>query len=115
MQPLLLVATLVVGLLAGALVAWLAARARVSAQIEAAVGRSEGGLQGELAQLRERVVQADQNRQAAQIVYDALKVSVQRRHLEIWRSDADDGVHQRTRWTPCKRQSGVRGANTRSS
>jgi Acyl-CoA dehydrogenase, C-terminal domain len=45
----------------------------------------------------------------------AIGVSVQPRHLESWCAGADDGVHQRTRWTPCKRQSGVRGAVTRSS
>ena len=36
-------------------------------------------------------------------------------HLESWSAGADDGVHQRTRCTPCKRQSGACGAITRSS
>ena len=41
------------------------------------------------------------------------KVSVRAWHLESWRAGADDGVHQRMRWTPCKRQSGAGGAITR--
>jgi len=44
-----------------------------------------------------------------------LHVSVQRRHLENGSAGADDGVHQRTRWTPWKTRVGARGGITRRS
>lgn len=43
---------------------------------------------------------------------DLFKVGVQRRHLENGSADADDGVHQRTRWTPWKTRVGARGGIT---
>jgi hypothetical protein len=42
-------------------------------------------------------------------------VSVWRWHLENGDASADDGVHERTRWTPWKTGVGARGAFTRRS
>ena len=42
-------------------------------------------------------------------------VSDQPRHLVSRSADGDDGVHQRTRWTPWKTRIGVHGAITRWS
>jgi len=69
MQPLLVPAALIVGLIVGALIAWLLTRGRVASQVELAVGKAEGALQGELAQLRERVRQSEESRPGRTLVH----------------------------------------------
>ena len=90
MQPFLLTSSLFGGILLGALLAWLFARGRAASQIEVAVGKSEGALQGELAQLRERVRQSDESRRAGQIAYDALKLQA-----DGWRDALDTARDER--------------------
>lgn len=91
MQPFILPSALVLGIVIGALLAYFLSRGRAISQMEAAVAKAEGAAQMELAQLRERVRLGDENRKAAQVVYDELK-----RQSEAWRDALDAARDERS-------------------
>jgi DNA recombination protein RmuC len=84
-----MVDAMTIGLLAGAvlvgaLLAWLIGRGRVAAQIDAAVARAEAPLQGELAQLRERVRSTEEALRSKHGDFEALQ-----RQADAWRQALD--------------------------
>ena len=91
MQPFILPAALVLGIVIGALLAYFLSRGRAVSQVEAAVAKAEGAAQTELAQLRERVRLAEESKNAAQVVYDALKLQ-----SETWRDALDAARDERS-------------------
>jgi DNA recombination protein RmuC len=82
------------GVAVGAVLSWMISRGRVASQVDAAVAQADATLQGELAQLRERVRAADEARKADQGVFDALK-----RQADGWRNDLDQARDETAKLT----------------
>ena len=85
MNELSLPALVLLGVAVGALLTWLLCQARTRSVVEAAVARSEVSVQGELAQLRERVRSGEETKKSDQASYAALKLEA-----ESLRDDLDD-------------------------
>jgi len=94
MQPFFLPTVLLVGLTLGALLAHILWRGRVTSQIEAAVAKADSAARGELAQLRERARLGEENKTAAQEVYDTLT-----RQADCWRNELDAARDERSQLT----------------
>ena len=74
----------VFGLLIGAALVWLAGRRGLQAQVDTAVARAEAGLQGELAQARERARLLEEERRA-----DQAALAESRAQADRWRNELD--------------------------